>query len=436
MKILTTNWWGKIQEWRKHDGIKRYFLNTSWLFIGKIVSLFISFFLFSYVARYLGPTNLGNLSYAQSFVFLIGILASFGIDNVLYRDFIKMKEQRRELVGSAIFLKVILGFLTTAVTITVAYFTQTEPLLTLLIVIISLTNIFQPFSTPGLYFDAIQKSSWNTMGMIGVNIILATLKLLVIAFNKGIIFFAIIIVIETILYSIYSLYLFTKNYDSIRTWRVDFKIIKSLLHESIPLFLASISSVIYTRIDSIMLKHYLDSAAVGFYDVVVKIGEVWYFIPGLIIVSVFPALINAKLVNERSYEKRFSKLFWINMSVSVVFCLGISIFAGFLIHIIAGDQYLLATKALQIYVWGGIGMTATLLARQLLVAEKWTKVTFYATMWGAFLNIGMNIWLIPRYGITGASLSTLISYLAVPTFLLFVPEVRNKIKAIVVHFIY
>jgi hypothetical protein len=51
-----------------HAGFQKYFQNTGWMFLGKIASLAISFIATAYIARNLGPTNYGELSYAISFV--------------------------------------------------------------------------------------------------------------------------------------------------------------------------------------------------------------------------------------------------------------------------------------------------------------------------------------------------------------------------------
>ena len=45
-----------------HDGVRRYFKNTGWMFSGQIVYLFLSFFIGAWIARYLGPENYGVVS--------------------------------------------------------------------------------------------------------------------------------------------------------------------------------------------------------------------------------------------------------------------------------------------------------------------------------------------------------------------------------------
>ncbi len=76
-----------IGDWDK-AGFKRYFHNTGWLFAARGASFLTSFFTIAIVARYLGPENLGKLSYAQSFVSILSVFAALGIDQILYRDLV------------------------------------------------------------------------------------------------------------------------------------------------------------------------------------------------------------------------------------------------------------------------------------------------------------------------------------------------------------
>ncbi|WP_432772791.1 hypothetical protein [Francisella salimarina] len=52
------------------DGFKKYFANTSWLLIEKIIRMVVGLFVGVWIARYLGPKQFGVFSYAQSFVAL------------------------------------------------------------------------------------------------------------------------------------------------------------------------------------------------------------------------------------------------------------------------------------------------------------------------------------------------------------------------------
>ena len=63
-----------------HEGFRRYFANTGWMFFGRVFNLSISFLVGVWLARYLGPANYGLFSYVIGFVGIFSFLASFGID--------------------------------------------------------------------------------------------------------------------------------------------------------------------------------------------------------------------------------------------------------------------------------------------------------------------------------------------------------------------
>ena len=72
-----------------HNGLKKYFANTSWLFLGKIVRMVVGLFIGIWVARYLGPSQYGLLSYAQAFVGLFSPIATLGLDTIVVRDLVQ-----------------------------------------------------------------------------------------------------------------------------------------------------------------------------------------------------------------------------------------------------------------------------------------------------------------------------------------------------------
>ena len=58
-------------------------------FLGLVIGTYVSVI----VARYLGPENLGTLSYAISFTAIIAPFAGMGFDSILFRNLIKYKFQ-------------------------------------------------------------------------------------------------------------------------------------------------------------------------------------------------------------------------------------------------------------------------------------------------------------------------------------------------------
>ncbi len=398
-----------ISDWDK-EGFKKYFKNTSWIFVAKLISFVVSFFTIAIVARYLGPENYGKLSYAQSFVSIFSIFASLGIDLIIYRDLVAHPEKENELLGTAVFTKLFFGILTFLVTVIVSITISNDYSLTWLIGIISLSFIFQPFGTVGHLFNAQVLSKYPSYISIFLAFFLPALKLLVIFFDKGILYFAGIIAFEALFYGVANIFLYIKILKkSPRSWSFSFTIFKKLFYDSWPLMLAGVSGYIYARIDQVMIQHIINSTAVGLYEVAVRLTEPLSFLPGVIIGSLFPAVVNAKITDSTQYHKRFRSLAILCLSISFIMVLVLFISAPYIIKLLFGAEFVESTHILRVYVWTNLGTVATSLIYNYFITENITKVFLFFTVFGASINVIANIFLIPLLGIVGAAYSTLLT---------------------------
>jgi O-antigen/teichoic acid export membrane protein len=189
--------------------------------------------------------------------------------------------------------------------------------------------------------------------------------------------------------------------------------------------IAAAFSLIYTRIDQVIIKHMVDATAVGIYSVGENIAEIWYFVPGVIITSLFPAIVNARTVNNGSYERRLFYFFLVIIGVSLAFALPIHFLSGSIILVLYGSKYAGSAIILSVYVWAGIGYNLAVAATNYLSAENHRLAIFMSALVGAILNVILNFILIPRYGIMGSAIATLISYSLIPISMLFSRSIRK-----------
>ncbi len=401
----------RIKEKWSEVGFQRYFRNTGWMFVGKIFSLIISFIATAYIARNLGPTNYGQLSYAISYVGLFGFIAALGLDQIVYRDVIKYPEQKNIYLGTAFTLKSIAAIVTIFICTTVAFLLSSKDVSLFLIFIISLTFLFNPFQLLSYEFQAEAKSKYPTLvSLIGV-LILNILKIVVIFNDQGVIYLALIILLEPIIMGLGLIYYRLKIYGRFTGFTYDKTIAKNLIKDSFPLIFASAFFGIYARIDQVMIKNMLNSEAVGLYDAAVRVSELWYFLPNIIVASLFPAIINAKNVSEELYYSRLKKLFIGVTFISIVTALITTFLSKYFILIIFGAGFIGAVSVLNIYVWSNIGATLNMLSQQVLISENLSKKISIMIFLGMIINVGLNLWLIPVYGISGAAIATLVSYI-------------------------
>jgi O-antigen/teichoic acid export membrane protein len=183
-----------------------------------------------------------------------------------------------------------------------------------------------------------------------------------------------------------------------------------MLKDSWPLMLSTVAIGIYMKMDQVMIKNMLGNEQAGIYAVAAKLSEVWYFIPMLICTSLSPSIIRAFNTQKELFEKRMSKLYFLMFWLSAGIASLITLFSHLIIKILFGQAYIGAVFTLQIYVWAGIAVFLGVAVNQYLLAKNLTRISFYNTLIGAIVNIILNIILIPKIGINGAAIATLISY--------------------------
>ncbi len=389
-------------------GFKKYFSNTGWLFFERILMMIITLFVGVYVARYLGPSRYGLLSYSVSFVIIFSAITTLGLDNIVVRDLVKNERERDELLGTTFTLKLAGSILLLGVL--AVRFTTNDSFTNLLIFIIALSVIFQSFNVITFYFQSKVLSKYAVYAQVISGISAAIIKLLFIHFKMGLEYFAAIMIAENIILAIGLVSIYIKQKLSIFNWKPKFSLAKRLLRDSWPLILSGIAVSIYMRIDQIMIKNMLSTEAVGNYAVAVKLSSAWYFIPMVITSSLFPAIINAKKISEELYYKRLQKLYDLMTWLAIGIALPIAFLANDIIKFLFGAQYCNAGSVLRIHIWAGLFVFLGVASSQYLIAENYTRISFFRTFLGAIVNIVLNIIFIPKYGINGAAFATLISY--------------------------
>lgn len=392
------------------QGFKKYSSNTAWALTARIFNTLTSFLVTIYLVRYLGPTNYGELSYALSFVSLFGIIATLGIDNVLYRDLIKYPEKRNVYLGTAFIIRLVAGALAGLIAASIGLLSNPDDVSKLVIALLSATFIFTAFNIITNEFQANVAQKYPSLITIAVVIVLNILKLLVIFSGKGVLYFAAILLIEPILYAILFSYIRILHYGSFSNWTFDLKVARSLIYDAWPFIFISVFAALYSRIDQVMLKHLIDSAAVGVYDAALKLAEAWLFIPAIIASSLFPAIVNAKKINTQEYRARLLTMVYVFVTLALVIALPLSLLSKPLIQLFYGEAFSGSAIVFSIYVWVSLWAVIDMVTRNFLVIENLRKTIFFMTVATALLNTGLNFILIPLFGPAGAAMSTFISY--------------------------
>ncbi len=325
-----------IKEKWQHAGFQKYFKSLGLAFFGRIYGLLGSFFIGALVARYLGPERYGVLNYAVSFVIIFAFLANFGIDNILVRELVKFKDKKDLILNTAFSLKMIGALIVIVLVSLASLIVRNDTYTTILIFLYSLILIFYSFGVIDSYFQSeVQYKYLFRAQLVSVSAI-SLLRLFMIHQKLGTGWFVLSLLFENLVYIAVILPIFNKRFGKLLP-QIDFSFAKKMLADSWPFVLTTAFSLIYSKIDQVMIGKMLGSAPLGIYSSAVKLAEVWYFVPALILGVVLPSIVKAKESDERLYWKRITKLFWFLSGLTFLFGIFEFVFAKYLVLFIFGS---------------------------------------------------------------------------------------------------
>lgn len=173
--------------------------------------------------------------------------------------------------------------------------------------------------------------------------------------------------------------------------------------------LALACNQVFNNIDSLMLGGLADLRQLGLYNSAYKLLNALLGVYYLITTALYPRL--AAVSPDRRTANRLWPVLILLFASGLVPALLIRHFGGWIITAIYGSRFAHGAQMLSLLILSLPLDFVTSFCGITMVAWGMSKRVLIATAMAGAVNIGTNIYLIPRYGGMGASWATLISYL-------------------------
>lgn len=395
------------------SGIRSVAKNTGVLFVSQIISYILGFFFIMYITRYLGPEEYGILSFALAFTTIFGIMADLGLSQFIVREISRDPSLAPKYLGNALGIKIIASLLTFILAALIInglnYPAKTVDVVYLIALYVLFNSFIQLFYS---LFQSYEKMEYQAIGLVLTNILLLVLALLGIHLNMDLVYFALVYFIVSLIILIYVAVVSLRKFI-IPKIEFDLDFSRKVLGESLFFVLAMVFTEIYFNIDSVMISLLVGNTAVGFYNAAYKLIFILMFIPGVLVISMFPVMSkhfkSAKNLLKLEYERMFKYLFIIALMILVF---GF-IFADKIILIIYGSAFIPSISALQILICVIPIIFITYLSGNLLGSINKQRFVAIVTAASAVLNVILNLFLIPQFSYFGASVATVLTELCV-----------------------
>lgn len=389
--------------------VRRIAANTIALSIAEIIVKVAQFIIFVYVARQLGNAIFGRFNFAYSFSLIAVIFTDIGINYMIIREISRKKELLNKFITNSFLIKTALGIAVFALSIVVLN-ALNYPKETRILVYLLLLYMFLRSGTEFLFsiFKAFERMHYEAVIKILGIIMILVFGIGSLMLKKDIVIFGLLFAIIELLVFLITLAVVMVKFVKIKL-DIDFGFAKKIIMLAFPFTLSVVFAGIYFYIDTIMLSLMKGDVPVGIYSASYNIALALLFIPGMYTFAIYPIISsNYEKFKKKVafiYERSFKYLYILGLPISF----GLFIIARNIILFVYGQNYSPSIIALKILAWFILFKFLSYLTGMVLSSINKQKFRMYSQGIAAFLNLGLNLALIPRYSFVGAGIATLAS---------------------------
>lgn len=391
--------------------MKKIFFNIIWLIFDKVFILLLQFFVGVKIANYYGATLFGQYSYAISLVAFSNIFFELINSRVLKKYY--TKENFNILVFNTNFFKNSIAIILFFIPIIYKFFYKIDDTLFCLLLLLCLDNVLMT-ATSGIenFFEYKLEAKRIVISNNIVKIISYFLQYICMILNKGIIFIAIVRCIGSLIRVIILKYQYNSSYLGKlenKSVKLDIKLIVKIIDESKYLWFSFVSFLIYTQTDRLMINHYLGVEEVGVYTIGMQLSSILAILIGPIQNSLFPKFLELYRNDYQKYYNFYKLTNTIITQFYLVITLISIVVVKYTFKYVYSSQYDGAILIYSILAFSVFIKANGSLQTSHMTIKNITQKSFYKTLVSLILNIILNILLIPKYGINGAAIATLIT---------------------------
>lgn len=393
---------------------KKVFYNTTAQVIGKIITASATLLITLLIGKSLGPAGYGDFTKIFVYVAYCYTFADFGFNTI----YIKLAHSnKKELINYLLGLRLLLSILLMLLAISISQLLPYNPasgigfspLVKLGIIIASLTIVTQAlFTSLNAFFQKKLRYDLSTISAIlGTLIVLFVTAVAFLAkaplnvYVSAYVFGGITLVVSSSL--IIGIY-FKEKISPALSKDVFWQLIKTTW----PIGTALIFNLIYFRVDVLILSYSRSSSEVGLYGLAYQFFEAALSIPIFFANALYPLLAKLYLENQKEYTNQVKKWSAILILISLMLTACLMV-ASYLIPLLYDARFSGSQSALIILSTGMPFFFLSALLWHLLIIRNQQKLLIFVYLLGGIFNLVVNLKFIPIFGITGASVVTVLS---------------------------
>lgn len=399
--------------------VKNYIYNTSYQILAIILPIIIT----PYISRVLGAEMIGTYSYSYSIAYYFVMFIMLGLNNYGNRTIAKVRDNKEKL--SKTFWEIYLVQIINGIVVSIIYILFVCLFFNKLMMWILLIYVISAIFDINWFFFGMEEFKLTVVRNSIIKILTTIGIFIFVKESKDIYLYALIMTLG-ILLSQCVVWPFVKKY--VYYTKVKFKDLKIHIKQNLILFIPVVAISLYKIMDKIMLGSIGSIEHVGYYESTEKIVQVPISLINSLGTVMLPQMSNLVSKQEEKQAKKYFELSIIFvMFLSSSICFGIMGVSEEFVPLFYGKGYEQCEILFKILMPSCIFLAfANVVRTQFLIPNKEDKIYIKSVIYGAIVNLVINILLIPKFNSTGAAIGTFLAEFVVCVAQIIM--VKNKIK--------
>jgi len=384
--------------------------NTYFLTLASIAQKAVSFVYFTVIARLIGVENTGVYFFAIAFTTIFTVVADFGLGPVLTREAARYPDRAERYLNTVFTIKLFFGLGAYVAVVVLVNLLSYPDFTKTLIYLSGITMFFDNLHSAFYSFLRARKNlTFEATGIVGSQLITLIIGSLALYFKLPLYWLILAYTIPSGLNVIYSGLCAHFTYKLSYRLILDRPIVKLFLALAVPFALAGIVSRFYAYSDSLLMSKLLTEKELGYWSVPYKITFAFQFIPSALVAGVYPAMSELFVKDPKRLAELFLRSWRYLLTIILPLSFGLVAVASPVIIKLYRPDYLPSVPVLRTLMISLIFTFLSMLIGATLNATNQQKRQTGLLTMALVINLIMNIFLLPRYGIMGAAVAAVVS---------------------------
>ncbi|MGH1363095.1 MAG: flippase [Calditrichia bacterium] len=386
------------------------FVNLSSMIIAQLFEKLITAGLMIYLARSLGVEAFGDWGIAAAIIIYFSLFVNSGLDIYGTREIAK-KVNLRSITYSILTIRVLLFSIAVTLIVLIYLFVNFDSLLRKLILLQGLF-LFSTLFSAQFIFQGKEKLVYQAIGKFLERAFYASLVLLVVHNPADVVWVPVCLFGGVLVNAGFSWYHAGRLLRNEAPDNTAVRNLKAIYLSAFPLGIAIIVTQIFYNFDYILLGFMMNSRVVGYYQAAYQIVMVILSTAHILSRVLLPVF--SRLITQRDkYNNTLKLVTKYLLTVAMPIVAGGVLVADDLVIFLFGTEYASAAPVFAVLILSVFTVFGNLPFALTLIADNRQKQYMYAASTGALINIILNLFLIPRYGMMGAAFATIICEITV-----------------------